>query len=182
MWSDPPPGDSTTPLYRYSSDLSGTYDGGLAMKRQGTTCPTTYTLANTTSTTNPSEYSLHAWASNSFSTAFNVNGKVSLSFFTETVGAGTGRGLICATLIDRSQSSGVPTDTTIGSTTFDLASWPTTPTRLSFTFSVTSRDVAVGHRLVLVLGVRSESANDLVFLYDHPLYPSFFEVATTTPF
>lgn len=182
MGKDPPPGDSSTPLYKYSSDLSGTYDGGLAMKRQGTTCPTSYTIGNTLNTSTPNEWSVHAWASNAFASSFNVAGEVSLSLFTETVGGGSGLGLVCATLIDRAQSGGVPADTVIGSSTYSLASWPTTPTRLSFTFNATGTDLAAGDRLVLVLGVRSESANDLVFLYDHPLYQSFLEVATSTPF
>jgi hypothetical protein len=182
MWTDPPPGDSSTPLYTYSSDLGGTYDGGLAMKRQGTTCPTNFTIANTFNTSAPNEWSLHAWATNTFPSAFNVDGQVTLSVFTETLGAASGRGFICATLVDRTQTSGVPTDTTIGSGTYDLASWPTTARRLTFTFHVTGKDIPTGHRLVLVLGVRSESANDLVFLYDHPVYPSFLEVATSTPF
>jgi prepilin-type N-terminal cleavage/methylation domain-containing protein len=182
MWKDPSPGNSSTPLYKYSSDLGGTYDGGLAMKRQGTTCPTTYSTANTTNTSATNEWSIHGWASNTFSSAFNVDGQVTLSLFSETMGGASGRGFVCATLIDRTQTSGVPTDTTIGSGTYDLSSWPTTARRLTFSFSVTTTDIPIGHRLVLVLGVRSESANDLVFLYDHPLYPSFLEVATKTPF
>ena len=34
---------------------------------------------------------------------------------------------------------------------------------------------------MLVLQARGESDNDLVFIYDHPLYQSLLEVATTTP-
>jgi prepilin-type N-terminal cleavage/methylation domain-containing protein len=183
MGNEAPTGDTSTPLYTYSSDLSGSYDGGLAMKRQGTSCPTTYTIGNTYTTSGPHIYSIHAWASNAFSSAFNLDGKATVSIFTETMGGASGRGLICATVIDRAVSGGgVPTDTVLGGATFGLASWPTTITRLSFTFDVTATDISSGHRLVLVLGVRSESDNDLVFRYDHPLYPSFLEVATDTPF
>jgi prepilin-type N-terminal cleavage/methylation domain-containing protein len=184
MGDDVPTGDSSTPLYSYSNDLSGTYDGGLAMKEQGTTCPTSYafTTGHTYSTSNPNFYSIHAWASNAFSTPFDLAGKATVSIFTEAMGGASGRGFVCATVIDRAVSAGVPTDTVLGSSTFDVTSWPTTSTRLSFTFNVTSTDLAAGHRLVFVLGVRSESANDLVFRYDHPLYPSFLEVSTDTPF
>ena len=35
-----PPGDNSTPLFTYSTDLAGSYDGGLAMKRGVTACPT----------------------------------------------------------------------------------------------------------------------------------------------
>jgi hypothetical protein len=181
MGKTAPPGGISTPLFTYSSDLGGAYDGGLAMKRQGTTCRTSYQIADTFSTTNPSEYSVHAWATNQFSSLFNLDGVVTFSFYTETVGGSSGRGYICATLLDRSVSSGVVTDTTIGSGTFDFGSWPTTARHLSYSFKVTNYDIPASHRLVLVLNVRSESANDLVFLYDHPLYPTLLEVATSTP-
>ena len=95
--------------------------------------------------------------------------------------AAAGRGLICATVLDRSVSGGVPTDTVLGSGTYDLASWPTDLRRISFSFNVSTTTIAANHRLVLAINVRSESANDLVFVYDHPLYASFLEVATTTP-
>ncbi len=98
---------------------------------------------------------------------------MTLSLFTETLGGASGRGYICATLLDRTVSNSVPMDTVIGSTGYDLASWPTDLRRLTFSFKVTNYDIASGHRLVLALNVRSESANDLVFRYDHPLYPSF---------
>ena len=182
MGTSAPPGDSSTPLYTYSSELSGTYDGGLAMKRQGTSCRTNYSFVDSVDTTKPNAWSVHGWSTSAFTSAFNLDGVVTLSLFTETLGGASGRGYICATLVDRSVASGVPTDTTIGSTTYDLASWPTSVRRLTFSFKVSNYDIPTGHRLVLVLNVRSESANDLVFRYDHPLYPSFLEVATSTPF
>jgi len=73
-------------------------------------------------------------------------------------------------------------DTGLGAITYDLASWPTTPRHLSFTFDLPhAATVGAGHRLVLALSARGESDNDLVLLYDHPVYPSFLQVATTTP-
>jgi type II secretory pathway pseudopilin PulG len=181
MGTTTPTGNSSTPLYVYSTDLAGTYDGGLAMKRQGTTCPTNYAFSDTTNVNAPNEWSLHAWATNTFSSTYTISGPATLSLFTQTFGGVSGRGLVCATLLDRTLSSGVPQDTTIGSTTYDNAGWPATVKRISFSFNVSSYDIASGHRLVLVLGVRSESASDLVFVYDHPLYASFLEVATPTP-
>lgn len=181
MGPDAPPGDSSTPLYTYSSELAGTYDGGLAMKRQGTSCRSNFASANTFNTSQPNVWSVHGWGSAPFTSAFNLSGQVTVSMFTTTMGGAAGRGVVCATLIDRSVASGVPTDTVLGTSTFDLAAWPTDTRRLSFSFTITGATVAVNHRLVLALNVRSESANDLIFLYDHPLYPSFLEVATTTP-
>ena len=181
MGPDAPPGDSSTPLYTYSSDLSGTYDGGLAMKRQGTACRSNFAFSDTSSTSQPNVWSVHAWNSAKFAKAFSLDGLVTVSMFTTTMGGAAGRGFICAPLIDRRIVGGVPTDTVLGSANYDLAAWPTDVRRVSFSFTVPDATIPANHRLVLALNVRSESANDLVFLYDHPLYPSFLEVATTTP-
>ena len=42
MGTQPPTGNSSTPIYEYSADLAGDYLGGLAMMRKGTTCRTSY--------------------------------------------------------------------------------------------------------------------------------------------
>jgi hypothetical protein len=181
MWKDVPTGGSSTPLYSYSTDLSGTYDGGLAMKRQGSTCPVSYP-AGVPNLTTANRYSIHSWNSNLFSTAFTLNGQVTLSLFTAALGGASGAGVICATLLDRVVSAGVPTDTSLGSYTYSLSPWPTTPRRVSFTFKLASSvDIPANHRLVLVLGVKGSSDNDLYFVYDHPTYASFLQVATSTP-
>jgi prepilin-type N-terminal cleavage/methylation domain-containing protein len=171
-----PPGDSTTPLYTYSSELTGSYAGGLAMKPQGATCRSNYVAGSANDV-----WSIHAWNTPKFTSPFTIDGPVTVSIFTTTVAGAAGRGFVCATLLDRTVSAGVPTDTALGSTTYDLAAWPTDIRRVSFSFDIAPATIAANHRLVLALHVRSESANDLVFLYDHPSYPSFFEVATTTP-
>lgn len=171
-----PPGDSSTPLYTYSSDLSGTYAGGLAMKPQGAACRSNFAAGS------PSDvWSVHGWNTAKFTSPFTIDGPVTVSIFTTTVAGVAGRGFICATLLDRTVTAGVPTDTALGSTSYDLAAWPTDIRRVSFSFNVSGATIATNHRLVLALNVRSESAQDLVFLYDHPTYPSFLEVATTTP-
>jgi len=177
-----PAGPSATPLYDYSSDLSGSRPGGLAMIHRGSTCDTSYLATNATNPSAPNEWGIHAWNTNPFATAFHLSGQVTLSLFTTTIGGVAGRGVVCASLVDRQVSSGVPQDRLLGSFLYDLASWPTSPRRLTFTFDLSAaQDVAAGHRLALVLQVRGESDNDLVFLYDHPLYPSLVEVATSTP-
>ena len=177
-----PAGSSSTPLYDYSSDLSGARPGGLAMIHRGTTCDTSYAASNATSTTVPGKWSIHAWSTNPFASTFHLSGQITMSLITTTIGGASGRGVVCASLLDRQLVNGVRQDRALGSFVYDLSSWPTSPRRLTFTFSITRTNIAAAHRLVLVLGVRSESANDLVFLYDHPTYPSFLEVASTTPF
>ena len=172
----------TPPLLRYSDDLTGSYPGGIALKRNGTTCPTNYQAADAGDPDAISKWNLHAWASANLAFAFELTGRVSVSFHTTTVGGAAGRGMVCSTLIDRVTTAGVPMDTVLGSATYDLPSWPTTVRHLNFTFDLpAAATVPAGHRLVLVLSARGESSNDLVLLYDHPLYPSFLQTATTTP-
>src|SRR3989442_5186321 len=177
-----PAGSSSTPLYDYSSDLSGARPGGLAMIHRGTTCDTSYAASNATSATVPSKWSIHAWSTNPFASTFHLSGQVTMSLFSTTIGGAAGRGVVCASLVDRQMVNGVRQDRALGSFVYDLSSWPTSPRRLTFTFDLSqAHDVAAGHRLVLVLQARGESDNDLVLLYDHPLYPSLLEVATSTP-
>ena len=181
MWVDPPTG-TNPPMYEYSADLGGDYPGGLAMMRNGSSCVTNYSAANATNTSVPNKWSVHTWATKRFDSDFNLSGRATVSMYTTTLGGLSGRGFICATLIERTESGGIASDTTVGSTTFDVASWPTTVRRLSFTFTVSPQvDIDAGHRLVLVLHVRGESANDLAILYDHPSYQSLLEVETSTP-
>jgi prepilin-type N-terminal cleavage/methylation domain-containing protein len=177
-----PAGPSSTPLYDYSSDLSGDRPGGLAMIHRGTTCDTSYAAANAVSATVPNKWSIHAWSTNPYASTFHLDGQVTMSLFTSTIGGAAGRGVVCASLVDRQLVSGVRQDRALGSFVYDVSSWPTSPSRLTFTFDLShAQDVAAGHRLVLVLQARGESDNDLVLLYDHPQYASLLEVATSTP-
>jgi prepilin-type N-terminal cleavage/methylation domain-containing protein len=177
-----PEGLTTDPLYDYSSDLSGERPGGLAMLHRGATCETSYAAEDATTATVPCKWAIHAWATNPFANAFHLSGQVTMSLFTTTIGGAAGRGVVCTTLIDRQTVDGVRQDRVLGSFVHDLSEWPTSPRRLTFTFHLSqAEDVAVGHRLVLVLQARGESDNDLVLIYDHPLHPSLLEVSTSTP-
>lgn len=178
----PPPGNSSTPIYEYSADLAGDYLGGLAMMRKGNTCRTSYSSTDASNTAVPNKWAVHAWNTPEFDSDFRVSGRATVSIWTQTVGGVSGRGFLCATLVERHVSGGVPTDTTIGSTTYDVSSWPATPRRLSFTFTVSPAvTVEENNELVLVLHLRGESAQDIAILYDHPSYQSLLEVETTSP-
>lgn len=177
-----PEGLTTGPLYDYSADLSGDRPGGLAMLHRGATCETSYAAEDATTATVPGKWAIHAWATNPFANAFQLSGQVTMSLFTTTIGGAAGRGVVCSTLVDRQTVDGVRQDRVLGSFVHDLSAWPTSPRRLTFTFQLSqAENVAAGHRLVLVVQARGESDNDLVLLYDHPLYPSLLEVATSTP-
>jgi hypothetical protein len=176
-----PPSGSTT-LYDYSADLTGGYPGGLALMRRGNTCRTSYSAADTSNPANNNKWNVHAWATNAFTSAFNLKGRVTLSMFTTTVGGVSGRGFLCATLIERQIFSGLPSDRVLGTATYDVNNWPSDVRRLTFTFNLSQQEtIASGRRLVLAINVRNESAQDLAFVYDHSTYPSLLEVETTTP-
>ncbi len=176
-----PPSSSTT-LYDYSADLTGGYPGGLALMRRGTTCRTSYSAADTSNPAQNNKWNVHSWATNPFTSAFNLKGRVTLSMFSTTVGGVSGRGFLCATLLERQIFSGLPSDRVLGTATYDVSNWPSDVRRLTFTFNLSQQEtIASGRRLVMALNVRSESAQDLAFLFDHSTYPSLLEVETTTP-
>ena len=182
MGGSAPPGDSGTPIFEYSSDLAGDYLGGLATVNAGTSCERSYPAAAAESPEGPGKWSVHGWSSNAMAQVYHLDGQVTLSLFTSTLGGAAGSGRLCATLLDRAVTDGMPTDRVIGSAVYDLPSWPSAVRRVTFTFNLSqAEDVPAGNRLALVLHLREESANDVAFLYDHPLYPSLLEVATPTP-
>jgi hypothetical protein len=177
-----PPGDRDTPLYKYSSDLDGDYLGGLALRHNGTECRSSYTAADADDPNAAGKWSVHAWSTSAFAHTYHLNRLATLSLLTVTLGGTSGSAKLCATLIDRQSTGGLPSDRTLGSTVYDLSTWPVTVRRLTFSFQLPQEeDVPPGHRLVLVLQLRGESGNDIALYYDHPLYPSLLEVATSTP-
>ncbi len=85
-------------------------------------------------------------------------------------------------MIDRHTVDGVPTDRLLGTGVYDLSNWPTDVRRITFSFRLAQEEIVpAGHRLVMALHLRGESGADISILYDHPLYPSLLEVATSTP-
>jgi type II secretory pathway pseudopilin PulG len=182
MGSTAPPGDRSTPLYGYSTDLSGGYDGGLTMMHRGTSCATSYAAADASSDQSVSKWAVHSWASQAFALPFTLRGLVTLSLFTTSVGGVSATGRLCATVIDRQTTDGVPADRVLGTGVYDLSPWPTDVRRVTFSFHLAQEEtVPVNDRLVLALHLRAESGADVSILYDHPLYPSSLEVATSTP-
>ena len=181
MLPSAPPGDPGDELYKYSSDLTGTYFGGLATKPAGTDCEHSYD-ASATDPAEPSRWNVHAWSTAPMAQVFHLDGQVTMSFFTVSVGGAATSGRLCVTLIDQSVAAGVPTDRVIGDAVYDLGAWPRSVRRVTFTFQLPqAEDILPGNRLVLALHARGQASGDLLFAYDHPQYPSLLELATTTP-
>jgi hypothetical protein len=182
MGGTAPPGDRDTPLFEYSDDVSGGYPGGLTMLHRGSTCAASYTAAAASNAQAVSKWSVHAWASPVLAQAFTLRGAVTASLFTTTVGGASAAGRLCLSLIDRQVVDGVPSDRVLGTGVYDLPTWPTDVRRITFSFQLAQEEIVpAGHRLVMALHLRGESGADVSFLYDHPLYPSLLEVATSTP-
>jgi prepilin-type N-terminal cleavage/methylation domain-containing protein len=182
MGGTAPPGDQTTPLYKYSNDLSGGYDGGLTMLNRGSTCAGSYAATDASNAQAVSKWSVHAWSTAKFVQQFIMRGLVTVSLFTTTVGGVPDAERLCVTLIDRQTTNGVLAERVLGTGVYDLSAWPTDVRRLIFSFRLAQEEtVAADHRLVMALQLRGESGGDISVLYDHPLYPSLLEVATSTP-
>jgi prepilin-type N-terminal cleavage/methylation domain-containing protein len=177
-----PPGDRTTPLFEYSSDLDGGYEGGLTMLHRGTSCAAGYAASDAANPQSVDKWAVHAWATPKFSQPFVLRGLATLSLFTTTVGGVQASGRLCATLVDRVTTNGVPSDRVLGTGIYDLPNWPSDVRRLTFSFQLAQEEtVPTDHRLLLALHLRGESGADISILYDHPLYPSLLEVSTSTP-
>src|SRR3954454_14952098 len=177
-----PPGDRNTPLYHYSNDVTGGYDGGLTLLHRGTSCAASYAASAATSGGEVNKWALHAWSTGKFVQPFKLGGIVTTSLFTTTVGGVSASGRLCTTLVDRQTTGGVPTDRVLVTGIYDLSTWPTDVRRITFSFRLAQEEtVPADHQLVMVLQLRGESGADISILYDHPLYPSLLEVATSTP-
>jgi prepilin-type N-terminal cleavage/methylation domain-containing protein len=182
MGETAPPGDKWTPLYKYSTDVTGGYDGGLTLLHRGSTCAASYPAADASSDTGVGKWSVHAWSTTKLEEPFTLGGLATMSLFTTTVNGVPAAGRVCVTLIDRATTDGVPTDRVLGTGVYDLSTWPTDVRRISFSFHLSQQEtVPTDHRLVMALQLRGESGADVSLLYDHPLYPSLLEVSTTTP-
>jgi prepilin-type N-terminal cleavage/methylation domain-containing protein len=182
MGETAPPGDNSTPLFEYSNDLTGGYDGGLTMLHRGSTCVASYPATDASNAAAVSKFSVHSWSTKKFVQPFTLGGLVTVSVFTTTLGAVPAAGRVCVSLIDRVTTDGLPTDRVLGTSVYDLSNWPTDVRRIAFSFRMAQQEtVPTDHRLVMALQVRGESGADISLLYDQPLYPSLLEVATTTP-
>ena len=152
------------------------------MLRRGNTCAASYAAASASDEQAVNKWAVHAWSTKQFDQPFTLRGLVSVSLFTTTVGGVSASGRLCATLIDRQTTDGVPTDRLLGTGEYDLSTWPRDVRRLTFSFRLAQEEtVPAGHRLVMALHLRGESGADISIIYDHPLYPSLLEVATSTP-
>ena len=100
------------------------------MMRKGNTCRTSYSSSEAPSnaaTGAPNKWAVHAWTTSEFDDDFPPQRAGHGVRVDADPGGVSGRGFLCATLVERHESGGVPSDTTIASTTYDVSAWPVDP-------------------------------------------------------
>lgn len=201
---DPDPEDETNPgLFDYANDgyLEPTpdTDKGLQIKRDDTSgC--NYTP---TGTVHP-ESQVHRWVTDAFPSAFKLNGKVTLEFYTRTLNDALYHGTLCVYLFDRHETGAGETtkasDALLNNKATGLGYWTYTPqengqgngfwprnawtkVRLTMEFPGAPYTIPANDRFGVALSVDpgNTEAEAIPIMYDHPNYPTRLEVDTTTP-
>lgn len=200
LLSDPPDPDpldpANPPLYDYSDDFylepTPDTDKGVQIRRDDTSgCH-----YDPTGTTNP-ESQVHRWVSDPMPFEFELEGAVTLEFYTRTLNDALYPGVLCVYLFKRAEAGSPPvaTDTFLtkkvtGTTywTYGQGSsyWPRnawTKVRLTMEFEEAPQFVAADDRLGVALSVdRANTPADAIpVMYDHPNYPTRIEVESSTP-
>ena len=197
---DPDPLDDTNPpLYDYANDgyLEPTpdTDKGVQIKRDDTSgCH-----YDPTGTVNP-ESQAHRWVTDPLADSFEMNGKVTLEFYTRTLNDASYHGTLCVYLYDRQETGPAEeptaTDSLLANKANGASYWEYTPegneywprnswtkVRLTMEFEGAPYTLATGDRLGVALSVDpgNTDADAIPIMYDHPNYPTRIEVDTTTP-
>ncbi len=196
---DPAPEDESLPLlYNYSNDgyLATNPDTGKGV--QIVHDDTSGCHFDPTGTVYPQAQS-HRWVSDKFTSPFEMNGKVTLKFYTRTLNDALYHGTLCIFLFDRSET-GVAGEPPEDALFLDAATgedhwsytpeenefWPRnawTKVRVTMEFPAAPYTMEPEHRIGLALGVEpfNTEAEAIPIMFDHPNYPSRLEVDTTTP-
>lgn len=161
------------PLYDYSQGVSATggYAGGRLLRRD-VACSATPTADNTRGA---------EWITPPLGAALALTGRGGMSVSTQTLDGVAGAATICLGIYDVASLAPGAARTTLGVLSYTLASWPTTPTPVSFTFDFVSGGtvtVAAGRRIAARLWVAGNSATDLAILYDHPNQTSMLQLSS----
>jgi len=195
---DPAPLDESNPArFDYANDFylepTPDTDKGVQIRRDDTSgCHYVPTGA-----TNP-ESQIHRWVTDPMPSTFQMNGKVTLEFYTRTLNDALYTGSLCVYLFRRHETGSPPVgeDTQLVDKANGTAHWVYEPqgngywprnvwtrVRLKMEFQGAPLAVAAGDRLGVALGVdRANTPADAIpIMYDHPNYPTRIEVDTTTP-
>ena len=171
------PGAASATLNDYAKDITRAAAGGLVLMRddRAGACTGTGMTSYTNQEASTRMRSLHTWATNQSTAAFETptsGGRASLTLWTSTASKLDRSGRLCAVLWRPA------TGEVLGSADFSLNTWPSSPTQLSIAFDVARAQLATGERLELTLRVPADSGADIQVLYDHPSYQSNLSFTT----
>lgn len=170
LGEDPAPllGGVLPSLFKYSTDIAGTAVAGGRILKRDVGCSGTPSADNTKS---------HMWTTPTLPAATKLTGQGGLNVYSQTVDGVAAGATLCVRFYDVSNSIlnllGAP-PTAIGTTSYTLSSWPTSPAPVSFNFDFTGSDVTVpaGRRIGVRIWAANSSGADLDLFYDHPSYPT----------
>ncbi|MEX2253568.1 MAG: hypothetical protein WD649_05395 [Thermoleophilaceae bacterium] len=165
----PPPllGDLLPNLFKYSTDVAGSYVGGRVLKRD-VGCSDNPSSDNQKS---------HMWMTPQLDQAKQLTGEGGFNVYSQTLGGAAAGATLCVRFYDVAPSllGLLQVDPTpIGTTSYALPQWPTEASPVSFNFDFRSSDVTVpaGHRIGVRVWPANTSGADLALVYDHPSYPT----------
>ena len=161
----------TVPVERYTTDVSGTYEGGAAIQQ-------------TDQCKGGDKKHEHMWVSRVQTTDTKLTGAGLASIFTQTVNGAIGTGVICVTIFDVPGT--LKADGSVNGTVYKIGSlashtedpWPSTAMELlEFPFrflpdGATYYTVTANRRIGVYLTTSNVSLQDMAVMYDHPDYPS----------
>jgi prepilin-type N-terminal cleavage/methylation domain-containing protein len=167
----PPPSPSPAPpLYNYSNEQTDvSYAGGRAIFRD-------VACGSTPSSTDNTKGELLVTAP--LSAAISLTGGGGMTLNTQTLNGASGSVTLCVAIDDVPNSISnlvASPPKVLGVVAYTLASWPTSPTPLSFTFNFSSSgsvSVPAGDRIGARIWVDPASGADIAAIYDHPSFAS----------
>jgi prepilin-type N-terminal cleavage/methylation domain-containing protein len=171
LTTTPPPSPSPAPqLYNYSNEQTGvSYPGGRALFRD-VGCGSAPSGSDNTRG--------ELWVSAPLATAINLTGGGGMTLNTQTLNSASGSVTLCVAIDDVPSSVSnlvAAPPKVLGVVSYTLASWPTSPTPLSFTFNFASAGgvaIPANDRIGARVWVDPASGADIAAIYDHPSYAS----------
>ena len=172
LMADERPPAAETQLHKYSTEVSGGYTAGRALRRD----------VDCTGTPTDSDNTKGAfWATSPRAADVTLTGNGALSLHSHTLGGVSASAEICIAVYVMGGdlgTLGTTAPTEIGRSSYSLASWPRTPANVAFSFSFSeeSRTVAAGQRIGVRIWISGSAEADLALLYDHPTYASYVQL------
>ena len=198
LLTNEPPGSKDDPIFDYQNDPPNTTaDAGIQLGPEAQA--TAQCKWGAAGSTDP-QTRFHVWMSDAVDPQriygngpFQLNGPVSLSFFSRTVGLTSFPGKICIWLFSRNAGKGSSPNIFDGTLNAPTWTWPAPgtwpndygdpnepPVALVASTDIGPHKVNPNQRLGLAISVTPSTQGALELMYDHPQFPSVLSVSTST--